>query len=222
MLKFTYHHFWTKINLAAAMLIATNFVSPTKLFAQTFEPTWDVIEISQGPHSDNLQASQIFTTGLYYYYAGNLDYAAVAFQTALSYDPNIALAHYLLGNSLYQLGRVDDAIIEYQKAISLDWSLAKAYNNLGTALSLQGNQEEAIANYEKALDFEPNLAIAMHNMGLALIQLRQYDQGIPMLENAKEAFMRAGDEDNARITAEYLACGINLSSSNRERAEICD
>jgi superkiller protein 3 len=222
--KLTFKGIYTKINLWAGLLISATFSIANPVLAQTFEPTWEVIEISQGPHSENLEASQVFTTALYYYYGDNLKYAALAFQKALTYDPNMAIAYYLLGNSLYQLDRVEDAMVEYTKAIKANPFEYKVYNNLGTALADLGQYEEAIAQYEQALEIEPNFPLAVYNMGIAFIQLRQYEQGLSFLEQAKKMFIRAGDWQHANATEKYIQCGVLpfYSGSNYRRPPICE
>lgn len=213
----------TKINLLASILIGTTIVNTGTVVAQTFEPSWEVIEINQGPYSDNMEASQIFTTALYYYYDGELEYAALAFQKALTFDPKIDKAHYLLANSLYQQGRTEDAMIEYQRAIEINPFLTRAYNNLGTILASQGKYEEAIAQYQQALQIEPQFAIAFYNMGIAFLQINEYNQGLFYLTTAKNLFTRAGNLRLAEATQKYIQCGVlpSTATPNARRAPIC-
>lgn len=219
----SFNKIFPKINLLVSILIGTTIINPVNVLAQTFKPTSAVIEISEGPFSDNLQASQIFNTALYYYYAGNLKYAALAFQKAISYDSNMDMAYYLLGNSLYQQNRIDDAILEYEKAIKINPFLTKAYINLATSLANQGKYEEAIAQYQQALQIDPQSAMAFYNMGIAFLQLKQNDQGLLYLETAKNLFIRAGDLKMARFADRYIQCGVLsvTATPNAKRAPIC-
>lgn len=213
----------TKINLLGTILVGTTIVNSSAVLAQTFEPSWEVIEINQGPYSENMEASQVFNTALNLYYRGNLEYAALAFQKALTYDPNIDKAHYLLANSLYQQNRIEDAMVEYQKAIKLNPFLTKAYNNLGTILASQGKYEEAIAQYQQALQIEPQFAIAFYNMGIAFLQIKEYNQGLFYLATAKNLFIRSGNLRLAQATEKYIQCGVlpSTATPNARRAPIC-
>ena len=203
-----------KIHLWAALFISAAFSIPSPVLAQTFEPTWEVIEISQGPHSENLEAAQVFTTALYYYFDRNLEYAALAFQKAITLDPNMAIAHYLLGNTLYQLDRIEDAIVEYTRAIDISPFFPEVYNNLGTALADLGQYEEAIVQYERALEIQPNFPLALYNKGIAFMQLGQTEQGIVFLRTAKEMFLRAGNRRHAQETEKFIQCGVRPSGSD--------
>ncbi len=206
--KFTLTKISQKIHLLTALLIGATFSMPSPVLAQNFEPTWEVIEISQGPHSENLEAAQVFTTALYYYYDLNLEYAAIAFQKAITLDPNMAIAYYLLGNTLYQMDRIEDAIVEYNKSIDANPFVPRVYNNLGTALADLGEYEEAIVQYDKALEIESNFALAVYNKGIALIQLGQKREGIELLQSARKLFMRAGEWERAQATEKYIDCRV--------------
>lgn len=223
MKNLSWQKIFTKINLLSSIVISTTIATPYSVLAQNFESSWEVIEISQGPFSDNIEASQVFSTGLSYYYKNNLEYATLAFQKALTYDPNMDQAYYLLANSLYQQGRIEDAIVQYQKAVGVNPFFTKAYNNLGTALAEQGKYQEAIAEYEKALEIEPQFAIAIYNMGIAFVQLEEYEQGLFFLQTAKNLFTRAGDHEHAHATQKYIECGVLPFSAtpNALRAPIC-
>jgi tetratricopeptide (TPR) repeat protein len=216
MKKLSLKNFYGNICLGAALAAGGTFLNPNTVLAQTFEPIWEEIEINQGPHSENLEASQVFTSALKFYFSGNLKYAAIAFQKALSFDPNMAISYYLLGNTLFQQGRVEDAMIQYNKAIKANPFVAEVYNNLGTALSAQGNHEQAIAQYEKALEIDPNFAIATYNMGLAFVQLGQPDQGLSFLKTAREMFIRAGEDEHAHTTEKFIQCGLLPSKATRD------
>jgi tetratricopeptide (TPR) repeat protein len=208
MKKLNLKNFYSNVCLGIALAMGASFLTPRGILAQTVEPIvepiWEEIEISQGPFSENLEASLVFSSALNFYYGGNLEYAAIAFQKAISFDPNMAIAYYLLGNTLFQQGRVEDAIIQYNEAIKANPFEAEVYNNLGTALSETGNHEEAIAQYEKAIEIDPNFAIAIYNMGLAFIKLEQDDQGLSFLKTAREMFIRAGQDEYVSLTDQFV------------------
>lgn len=193
---------------------------PPMAKAEVYDSNWMVIEVDQGPYSNILEASQVFTTALYYYYDDNLVYAAIAFKKALEYDPGMAKAHYLLGNTYYQLGRLVSAMEEYEKALALNPFLTKARINLGAAFADQGNYSEAVTEYEQALQLEPNNAIATFNLGVALVQLEQREQGIVVLNNAKTMLYEQGYSDQAQAVERYIQCRAVPTISGTEGGEV--
>lgn len=225
MKKLKIKNLYAYIGVLIGLTLGVNWFTPSRILAekQNFEPTWDVIEIDQGPYSENLEASQFFTSALYFYFNGNLEDAAYAFQAALSVDPNISTAYYLLGNTLYQQGRIEEAIVQYYKAIEANPFVPKVYNNLGTALASQGKHEEAIEQYEKAIEIKEDFAIAIYNMGISFVQLEQYEQGIFFLQTAKGLFERMGDSERAYATEKYIQCGVLPAdfTPNAKRAPMC-
>lgn len=202
-----------------SFITASCLLSPSIVKAETYNSNWLVIEVNQGPYSDILEASQLFSTALSYYYDGNLRYAAIAFQKALDYDPGMAQAHYLLGNTYYQLGRLQSAMTEYQKALALDPVLTKARINMGAVLADQGNYSEAVTEYETVLELEPNNPIATFNLGVALVQLEQREQGIVFLNNAKEILYQGGYRNQAEAVDKYIQCSVVTSLSKTENGK---
>ena len=209
-----------KLGLSSLLAISCLCSLPITAKAQPNlnELNWRVVEVDEGPHSENLEASQLFSTALAFYYDRNLRAAAIALQQALSFDPNIAKAHYLLGNVYYQLDRREDAMVEYQQALTLNPFLVKAHINLGAALVEQGDYADAVAQYEQALEIEPQNAIATFNLGVALIRLEQAEQGILLLNNAQQLFARAGDRAQAEEVNRFIQCDV-LSFAYNQRAE---
>jgi tetratricopeptide (TPR) repeat protein len=84
---------------------------------------------------------------------------------ALDMEPDNALAHINLGNSLRVKGRLDEAVEHYKKALAIEPDNAGAHLNLGNILRAQARLDEAMAHYLKALDIEPDNAGAHINVG---------------------------------------------------------
>jgi tetratricopeptide (TPR) repeat protein len=82
--------------------------------------------------------------------------------------PDLASAHYSLGNALRGQGKLAEAIAAWREAIRLQPDYALAHNNLGAALSGQGKLAEAIAELREAIRLQPDDAAAHGNLGLAL------------------------------------------------------
>ncbi len=61
---------------------------------------------------------------------GKLEEAIAAYQKALRLDPNYAIAHYNLGNTLKAQGKLEEAIAELEIAVRLDPSSTVEYELL--------------------------------------------------------------------------------------------
>jgi tetratricopeptide (TPR) repeat protein len=92
---------------------------------------------------------------------GPLQDAVAEYEAGLRINPNLAEAHYNLGNALLQMpGRLPDAISQYEAALRIYPDYAKAHFSLGNALArLPGRLPEAIAQYEAALRIRPDPAL---------------------------------------------------------------
>lgn len=116
--------------------------------------------------------------------AGRLDLAAVCYRQALAIDPDLASAHYNLGNALYGLGKLDDAEASYRRVLALQPNLAAAHNNLGALLLARGRLEEAAACHRAALALQPDYAEALSNLGAALCRQGAQQEGEAAIRRA--------------------------------------
>lgn len=89
---------------------------------------------------------------------GKLEAAVVAYQSAISQNPNFYLAHHNLGEALESLGCFEEAITAYQQAVELRpeavWSLFK----LGKLLQIQERFEDSVSFLHKAMKLKPDVA----------------------------------------------------------------
>lgn len=75
----------------------------------------------------------------------------------------------------------------------------------GDALLSQRKYSDAIAEYDKALKVHPNAAVALFGKGVALAELGRYSSAIETLEKANRLFVKKGDTERAKASAETLA-----------------
>jgi len=99
---------------------------------------------------------------------GAREEAAALYTKLVALQPQLAPAHFNLGNTLKDLGRLDEAAASYRAALKLTPGFAPAHNNLGNVLKLQGKPEEAAASYRAAIAADPRLADAHFNLGNVL------------------------------------------------------
>ncbi len=105
------------------------------------------------PH--NRDADSYFCLGSCLLQQGEFSQAINAFQKAIEFQPNFALAYSHASVCLYELHRLDEAITYARQAINLQGDPASHYN-LGRYLLDRGDFEGAIENYKRAIALKPN------------------------------------------------------------------
>ncbi|HCM43146.1 MAG TPA: hypothetical protein DIS66_07550 [Candidatus Omnitrophica bacterium] len=83
-------------------------------------------------------------------------------------------------------GQMDEAIKLYQQSIEI-FPTAEAHTFLGWAYSFKGRLEDAIAECQKAIEVDPDFGNPYNDIGAYLIELGQYDEALPWLEQATQA-----------------------------------
>jgi Tfp pilus assembly protein PilF len=123
---------------------------------------------------------------------------------AIGINPEKAIYHCNLGNSLQALGRSDEAIASHQKALSLNPNLSESHNSLGSIMQKQGYLEDAVAYFDKAVAIKPDYAIAHNNLGITLRRLEKLDEAITSYQKA------------VSIKPDYLDAYSNLGNALKE------
>ena len=123
---------------------------------------------------------------------GDYEEAAALYRRALALRPDIAEAHYNLGNALSQLGRLGEAADAYRQALARRRNLMPAHHNLGNVLRGLGQLEEAVEAYRRAL------AVAAtpegeRDLGIALSELGRLDEAIAAWRRSLELGGPRGD-----------------------------
>ena len=112
--------------------------------------------------------------------------AFVAFQKAVTLDPNNKEARYGLGHILAMQGKLPQAEQEFRAATTLDENYSEAYTYLGQVLEKQGRWTEAIAAYRQALAnplyVTPDLA--RFHLGRSLAHEGDYQGAMEAFEDA--------------------------------------
>lgn len=136
-------------------------------FARRGEPARAIphLEIAAGQHPD---AGFLVFVGETYLQIGRSSEARRSFETALRQQPDLAMAHFHLGNLLAQTGAFAEAVPHYDQAVRLMPQAVPPLFNLGVALEAIGRTAEARACFERVLILDP------HDSGAAemLRQLR--------------------------------------------------
>ena len=133
---------------------------------------------------------------------------AVALLTrAIAINPDLALAHFNLGNALYDLGRRDEAGHAYARAAALAPDVAPVQSSHGSMLRATGDTDAAVAAFARAIAADPGYAPAHNGLGNA-----RRDQG--RIEDAVAAFEQA-----IAIEPDYAEALLNLAAALLDRDE---
>ena len=112
---------------------------------------------------------------------------------ATAVRPDVAQAHYHLGNALLAAGRYQDALTSFADALALHPDHVDALNNRGNALRNLGRFDEAIACYHAALAVRPDFVVAHYNLGRTLMAQQQADAAVASLRAALAGDIPARD-----------------------------
>lgn len=125
-----------------------------------------------------------------YLQADRVQDAITTLQQKLTYEPDFAPAHSLLGLAYAELGQWEEAQRWCHSALKLDKLLAEAYFVLGLVSQNQADIQAAIGMFKKAIylkRFEPlfhfHLAALYHQQNQTELARRAYQNAIRILEN---------------------------------------
>jgi Flp pilus assembly protein TadD len=159
-----------------------------------------------------------YLLGLKYQTMGKDGQALVAYQKAVSLNPQYVEALLGLGALKAAQGDLDGAAETLQKAVQLDpkdkdarvW-LGAVYGRQGLALLEQGKAAEAAKLFQLAAANNPKDTVALNNLGVALAAL-----GDPGL--AAQAFQKAIRADSTNDGAHFNLGYTYLASGDKTRA----
>lgn len=109
--------------------------------------------LDKDPSNTRLKARALAADGQLAYLAGDFASALVAFKQAALAQPDLALAHYGLGNAYLATNQPAEAFKAYGQATTLNPDLALAYRGMGDALAKQNKAKEAAVYYNRAKSF---------------------------------------------------------------------
>ena len=128
-------------------------ITATKTFLRTWRrgDYWAVVVLRPGEMPANVDQGRYFETIAALEQAGELDEAAVAWQTALRVWPGSSAALFGLGNVRFASGQFAEAEEFYRRLLARDDRLLVARNNLALALAQQQEFDAALAEISIAL-----------------------------------------------------------------------
>jgi tetratricopeptide (TPR) repeat protein len=102
----------------------------------------------------------------------------MAAMKAVELSPNLADAHYALGQVKFSDWEWAEAEREFKLSIELNPNLAKAYSGLQGYLVVMGRYDEAIAAAQRSVELDPVDYVAATRLSIAFHRVRRYDEAI--------------------------------------------
>ncbi|MDR9401909.1 MAG: tetratricopeptide repeat protein [Halothece sp. Uz-M2-17] len=152
---------------------------------------------------------------------GEIEAAQYHYETAISLDPEFAIAYHNLARLYQDKDEVELAISYYQKALDINKRLDKSYINLGLLYQHQGNRSGAIECYETLLKLYPQYAEGYNNLGILWIEEGNYGEAEKSFKYAIELKPEYADAyNNLGVLYQYQG-KLELAESFHEEAIKC-
>jgi lipoprotein NlpI len=117
---------------------------------------------------------------------GRYDRAIEAYNEAIQFKPDLAMAFCNRSCAHLEKAEYDLAIQDCDRAISRDPDYPHSFCNRGTAHLGKGDREQAIRDYDRAISLKADFAIAMSNRGFALFSAGEADRASVDFDRAIE------------------------------------
>ena len=139
---------------------------------------------------------------LYYKARAHAQLTQAALKQLYALDPDSALVHRALAESLADSGQPEQAIAEYGKALARQPQSADILEAMGEQQQKLTRFDDATRTYQQELALNPNSAIAMYNLGKIDVEHGQPKPGIDLLRKAVAAHAAPAPADY------YLGLGL--------------
>ena len=149
---------------------------------------------------------------LYYCARAHNLVAEATYRKLYQLDPDSALVHRALAETLASSGQPEKSIAEYEAAIRKDPKNADLYEALGDQDQKIGRVDAATKAYEEELKLNPHSAIALYNLGTIQVKTGKPEGGVALLREAQAAHAMAAPTDF------YLGLGLAELDKNAEAA----
>lgn len=136
--------------------------------------------------------------------------AEAGMRRVIALMPQMAEAHFILGQALQGQNRLSEAAISYRNAASMQPAMAEAHYSLGCVLHKQGNRNGAIESYQKALLARPDYVDALANQGSTFQELGKLDAAITCYRRALQL----------RPDLEYLRCALGVALVQQDHQDV--
>ena len=128
-------------------------------------------------------------------------------------DPDSALVHRALAESLAASGQPEKAIAEYEAAIRKQPNNADLYEFLGEANQKVSRTDAATKAFQQALQLNPNSIVALYGLGSMKVLADKPEEGVQLLRKAETLHARPAPTDY------YLGLGLAELGQTAEAAQ---
>jgi tetratricopeptide (TPR) repeat protein len=133
----------------------------------------------QGP-----TAASLYADGVSAYRAGDKDRALRLLTEAVRQNPNLAMAHSILGDIYKQSGDYESAATQYETLTQLDPFTADNYHRLAVSYHFLNRLREAAASYLRAIKLNPRDWQSCMNLGLVYMSLGDNNGAVEYCQRA--------------------------------------
>jgi tetratricopeptide (TPR) repeat protein len=155
-------------------------------------------EVLKGPDS---KSGRLYRYALQMYKKGLAEQALSPLKKSLELDPDLSMAHNLLGVSLWQSGKSDEAREELVKAIELDNDNMAAHLNYSVLLFEQEQYDDVEKNLKALSVAEAPFKVRLHYMlGLIYRNTNRIDEAIKDLEEANSIIDKVESEERESVS----------------------
>jgi tetratricopeptide (TPR) repeat protein len=130
------------------------------------------------------RATAAYVQGALAYQHGDAETAVSELSEAVQENPDLTMAHVLLGDIYRSRTDYRDAADHYEVAARLDPYDYKNHYNLGITYQFLSRLQEAVACYLRALKLKPTDLNSNMNLGLVYLALNQPDDALAMMQRA--------------------------------------
>lgn len=130
------------------------------------------------------KAIDLYVQGVQQLRAGQQETAVATLERAVAENPDLRVAHILLGDTYRARNDYNKALPHYQAASVLDPYTVSNHYNLGVAYQFLNRLQESAAAYLRALQLNPKDVKSNMNLGLVYLALGQIDDAVTYLERA--------------------------------------
>lgn len=135
------------------------------------------------PTVDRKEIDRIYRWGKVLEDAGEWEGALARYQEALIIDSTDTAILSQIGRLNIRIARYADAIKALEQAHRFNPDQPDIMNDLGVAMTFHGQAPEAIALFAELQAKHPDYVPALFNKGYAHVQIREFDQARPLLED---------------------------------------
>ena len=136
--------------------------------------------------TNQAKIQRMFMNATDLYAAGKYGEARSELQKLVGLEPENALYHHWLGETLHTMGLYGEALTEHRKAVELEPENALCHGGFGLTLHEMGLYEEALEELQKAVELDPENVICRGSLGLTLYEMKRYDEAVEELQKAVE------------------------------------